>query len=376
MYWLEAIDHYISHLQSQNYSENSIRGYCSDLVGFYQWLSSQEGQRALSNQGSGVARKNSSPKTAAKNECRAPLRRGSPNKHTLEERRADQADRSSCAESVTPEAGDEAVVGVSNFRDYIATKRDIDALCIDRSLIRHYLAHIRLNSKSRRSLQRHISAMKGLFKFLLSRGILEKNPIQYLEQPKATRRLPGTLSYEEVKRLLSSMDITQYLGVRDQALFELIYGSGLRVSEALALKVSHIQNRRRLATVQGKGNKERVVPLTPAALKAIESYLTHPDRTDHASGHIFLNHRNLPMTPRSVDRLFRGYADGCGIDKSFTPHSLRHAIATHWLERGMDLKTIQVLLGHSNLSTTAIYAHVSAALKQKVYQQFHPRCQS
>jgi len=193
--------------------------------------------------------------------------------------------------------------------------------------------------------------------------------------------LPVSLNYEQLTQLFDQPDTSTYLGYRDRTIMELFYSSGLRVSELAALNRQDFDYENLTVKLRGKGKKERIIPITKNAADWIKSYLDHSERHHDSDMHmaqvdphaIFLNKLGTRLTTRSVDRKFDHYLTQSGLAGKVTPHTIRHTIATHWLENGMDLKTIQVLLGHSSLATTTIYTQVSSKLKKKVYDETHPR---
>lgn len=250
---------------------------------------------------------------------------------------------------------------------------------INRRTIRQFLAHHATVSK--RTQMRRISTLRSFFKFLMNKNIIQTNPMEDIESPKLDKKLPQSLSYEQVRNLLEQPDTSSYLGFRDRAIMELLYSSGLRVSELVSLDKACFDYQNHSVLLKGKRKKERLVPITKTAADWIQNYLTHPKRHENSHEHlkevdekaIFINKWGHRITTRSVDRKFMKYHLMSGLPSDVTPHTIRHTIATHWLENGMDLKTIQVLLGHSSLSTTSIYTHVSTKLKKDVYDKTHPR---
>jgi integrase/recombinase XerC len=239
---------------------------------------------------------------------------------------------------------------------------------LDKYLFREFLASQTLSKKS---LARRISAIRSFYSFLHKEKLLEHNPMTDVESPKLERKIPVSLSYEEVQNLLNQPDTTDFFGLRDRAILELFYSSGLRVSELVALNKKDFNFEQLEMRLQGKGRKIRVVPITKTAADWVLRYIQHPEHTATHDA-IFLNRFSGRLTTRSVDRLFEKYLKASGLAAHITPHVIRHTIATHWLENGMDLKTIQLILGHNSLATTTIYTQVSTALKQKVYHESHP----
>ena len=245
---------------------------------------------------------------------------------------------------------------------------------IDRKTIRGFLAYLNAQNQDKRSIARRLSSLRSFYKFLVVHKLSPENPLEEIESPRIDKKLPVSLTYEQVQRLFDQPDLTLYVGFRDRVIMELFYSSGLRVSELVALNRTDFDPEEFLLRLKGKGKKERIVPITKNAAKWITDYLNHSDRPPHADKQaIFINKNGTRLTPRSVDRKFDLYLRSSGLAANATPHTIRHTIATHWLENGMDLKTIQLLLGHSSLATTTIYTHVSTSLKQQVYEEAHPR---
>lgn len=251
---------------------------------------------------------------------------------------------------------------------------------IDKRLIRNFLAHLNLKKAAKRTLLRRLACLRSFFKYLKREKKIALNPMEEIEGPKLEKGLPKALSYAQVERLLQQPDTTSYLGFRDRCIMELLYSSGLRISELSGLNRKDFDTTNRCLRVQGKGKKERIVPITASAAKWIQEYLSHKEREQEGATHqkqkdpeaIFLNKWGKRITVRSLDRNFSKYLLAAGLSSNVTPHTIRHTIATHWLENGMDLKTIQVLLGHSSLVTTTIYTQVSSRLKREVYDKAHP----
>lgn len=246
---------------------------------------------------------------------------------------------------------------------------------IERRQIRGFLAMMNSKGASKRTILRRLSSLRTFFKWAFANQLITSNPIEEIESPKLEKTIPTPLSYTQVEHLFSLPEIETLLGSRDRCMMELFYSSGLRVSELVGLNKNDVDITTRLMKVRGKGKKERVIPVTHNAVYWIQKYLRHPERKfsceeNHA---IFLNKLGTRLSVRSVDRNFKRYLIKSGLGGNVTPHTIRHTIATHWLENGMDLKTIQTLLGHESLSSTTIYTHVDATLKRKIYKQAHPR---
>lgn len=252
---------------------------------------------------------------------------------------------------------------------------------MDRKMLRRFLAFLAEQETHKRTVVRRLSSLRTFFKFCVRHNLLPKSPAEDLESPKLEKRIPNPLNYDQVQRLFDQPDTACYLGFRDRCIMELFYSSGLRVSELAALNRSDFDPKNLLVKLRGKGKKERIVPITKNAADWIVNYLEHPERHKDMDGHLaevnhealFLNRIGTRLTTRSVDRKFDKYLTASGLAGKVTPHTIRHTIATHWLENGMDLKTIQLLLGHTSLATTQIYTHVSPKLKRRVYDETHPR---
>ncbi len=252
---------------------------------------------------------------------------------------------------------------------------------ISRRIIRGYLANLNEKRVSKRSIVRRLSSLRSFLKYAVSENIISFNPIEDIESPKLDKRVPFYLNYEQVQQFFDQPDIESYLEFRDRCIMELFYSSGLRVSELVSLDRDMVDVDNLVIKVKGKGKKERIVPITKNEAEWLTAYLKHSERHKDMDGHlgqvdekaVFLNKLGTRLTSRSVDRKFDKYLTASGLAGKVTPHTIRHTIATHWLENGMDLKTIQILLGHSSLSTTTIYTHVSTKFKKKIHEESHPR---
>jgi integrase/recombinase XerC len=252
---------------------------------------------------------------------------------------------------------------------------------INKWVIRNYLSVLYDKKMKNKTIMRRISSIRSFFKYLMKEKLVDSNPMEEIESPKKERALPHAILYDQIVHLFNMCDVNTYLGLRDRAIMELFYSSGLRLSELADLDIADFDEVSLLINVYGKGKKQRVVPITKTACDWIKKYLYQEERKADTKEHkkqkeesaIFLNRFGKRITVRSIDRNFKRYLKLSGLPDNITPHTIRHTIATHWLENGMDLKTIQMLLGHSNLGTTTIYTHVSAKLKRKVYDQTHPR---
>lgn len=242
---------------------------------------------------------------------------------------------------------------------------------VDKNLIREFLADLTDKKLARRSIVRRLSAIRSFFLFLHKENLIEINPMTDIDSPKLERKIPISLTYEQVQNLFSQPDTEDFMGLRDRVILELFYSSGMRVSELVGISRNDFDFDKLEIRLYGKGRKVRVVPITKNAADWIVRYLAHPKHKSKTDA-LFLNRFGGRLTTRSVDRLFVKYLKASGLAAHITPHIIRHTIATHWLENGMDLKTIQLILGHNSLATTTIYTHVSTTLKKKTYQESHP----
>ncbi len=228
---------------------------------------------------------------------------------------------------------------------------------------------------SPRSMARLISAVKAFYRFLVLDRRLEKDPAAELSSPKAWLNLPKFLSVKEVQTLLRQPDPSDARGVRDRAMLEVMYAAGLRVSELVGLKVDDVHLKDTFLLSRGKGGKERIVPIGRAAVEAVEKYLAEgrPKLLKKPTDALFLSRLGGPFTRQGTWKMLRGYAKAAKLTSKIHPHVLRHSFATHLLERGADLRAVQAMLGHSQITTTQIYTHVSRERLRKVYDKFHPR---
>lgn len=242
--------------------------------------------------------------------------------------------------------------------------------------LRSFWALRRSESITAQSMRRGQSAMRGLFRFAMRSRIISNNPAQLMESPKRKRPLPKALEESDLNVLLNAPDRETAMGLRDLAILELLYGSGLRVAEVADLKINDIDIEEGSARVTGKGNKERIVPVTPAACRAVKNYLGHRRPSDSQSQHsnvLFINRLGTPLTTRSIARMINKYVRQQAMLMNITPHQLRHSFATHLLNNGADIRAVQEMLGHTNLSTTQIYARISKERLMQSYRAAHPR---
>lgn len=224
---------------------------------------------------------------------------------------------------------------------------------------------------------RRLSSIKSFFSFLVREGMIRINPATKIRPPKPRESLPSCLSVDEVNRLISAPDITTPLGLRDRSIIELLYSTGVRVSELTGLTVAQYHRQSEYLLVRGKGSKERIVPLGEYAIEALDTYLTkgRPKllKKGKTSSFLFINNKGDPLTRLGVWKLLKKYAIQARIQKEVTPHVLRHTFATHLLENGADLRSVQALLGHASISSTQIYTHVALKHLKEVHEFHHPR---
>jgi tyrosine recombinase XerD len=246
---------------------------------------------------------------------------------------------------------------------------------IDRITLRRYLMQLQAGGYARTSVGRKIAALRSFYRFLVREKVLPRNPLS-VTAPKTGRYLPSFLSLDEVKHLLAAPDLSTAQGRRDHAILEVLYASGMRVSELSGLNLSNIDRGRREIRVWGKGAKERIVIVGEAALEAVQTY-TNMARGQLTKGKainaLFVNRSGGRLSERSVWNIIDKYRKQAGIDKEISPHTLRHTFATHMLDGGADLRSVQELLGHANLTTTQIYTHVTQSQARQVYLRAHPR---
>jgi integrase/recombinase XerD len=251
----------------------------------------------------------------------------------------------------------------------------LDLERVERIHIVKYFQSLRAAGISSRSVARALAAIRGMFRFLVSERHLKHDPTENLENPKLWTTLPKSLQPFEVEALLKAPDVTTSEGLRDKAMLELLYATGLRVSELIHVKIEDLVMDAGFLRTIGKGSKERIVPFGDEARDAITAYVEHGrgDFDKYNDPYLFLSRRGRPMTRQSFWMKITRYARTAGIKSHISPHVLRHSFATHLLENGADLRSVQMMLGHSDISTTQIYTHVSRARLQKMYETFHPR---
>ncbi|HWT03351.1 MAG TPA: tyrosine recombinase XerC [Pyrinomonadaceae bacterium] len=272
------------------------------------------------------------------------------------------------------------------FYDHLApadangARREVDIHQIDHITIREWLSALHAANKKKTSVARKLATLRTFFQFLVREGVVELNPAKLVSTPRLEKKLPVHLSVEDAIRFIETPDTETDLGKRDRAILELLYGTGVRVSELTKLDISDIDFREKLVRVTGKRRKQRIVPFGDPALHAVLNYLTvrnaflqNAPPAERDSQALFLNYQGTRITTRSVGRMVDKYIRVCAGIHDISPHALRHSFATHLLDSGADLRDIQELLGHARLSTTQIYTHVSMEKLIEVYDKSHPK---
>ncbi len=260
---------------------------------------------------------------------------------------------------------------LKKFKNFIKNKTINN---IDENSIKDYIKYLNKENNDPKTISHNISTLRSFYKFLLIEKRIKKNPMEYIELPKTKKSLPKTLSIEEIDKLLD-INLTDAFSFRNKAMLELMYSSGLRVSELINVKIHDIDISNCIIRIMGKGSKERIVPLGDYAIRYIELYLKeHREKLikRELNDYLFLNNHGNKMTRQGFFKILKGIAKEKNIKTEFSPHTLRHSFATHLLNGGADLRSIQEMLGHSDISTTQIYTHVSKEKLKENYNNFHP----
>lgn len=261
------------------------------------------------------------------------------------------------------------------FRRYLdeSVGPGADPTAVDSRRIRGYSAWLSGRGYAASTIARRLACLRSFYRYQRRQGTVSTDPAGTIRNPKQAKRLPNFLRFEEVIRILESIPTSEPLGVRDRAMFETLYGGGLRVSELVGLELSDLDWEQLLVRVRGKGRRERLCPIGPVAMNWLGRWLPlrQPKHAEETA--VFLNRYGTRLTTRSVGRLFESHLTGLGIDPASSPHSLRHSFATHLLDQGADLRSVQELLGHRRLTTTQIYTHVTQERILDAYEDAHPR---
>ncbi|MCL6593460.1 MAG: site-specific tyrosine recombinase XerD [Alicyclobacillus sp.] len=238
-----------------------------------------------------------------------------------------------------------------------------------------YLGHLRALGRASTTVSRNLASLRSFYQFLQKEGVIPRSPLQWVMNPRVEKRLPRVLTESEVERLLMAPDSRTPAGARDKAMLELLYATGIRVSELVSVRLTDINLSTGFLRCFGKGGKERIVPIGEVACRAMLDYLQFARRhlLKVPSDAAFLNHHGHPMSRQGFWKILKKYARSANIQKEITPHTLRHSFATHLLQRGADLRAVQEMLGHADISTTQIYTHVTRSHLQEAYNSAHPR---
>lgn len=279
------------------------------------------------------------------------------------------------ASSNTLEAYEHDVV---RFIDFLVSENIESFDLVDNYVVRTFIAKLRLGEISDvkisdNSLARNISSLRSFFYYLVEFKEFDKNPFVHVKQIKQKQQIPEFLYFNEIEQLLDSIVVVDFWSLRNRLMFEMMYGCGLRVSEVANLQVRNINISERYVQIVGKGNKERIVPFHPMIKKLLIEYLAEYNQRNLVHDYVFINNRNKQLTTRGIQYTLEQVTVKSGLNKHVSPHMLRHSFATHLLDNGADIKVVQDLLGHENISTTQIYTHVSIEKLVDVYQNAHPR---
>lgn len=267
---------------------------------------------------------------------------------------------------------------LTNFERFLTESGEDDLLKINPLDVRVYLSYLTDERYSRNSISRKIASLRSFYQYLLKEEVIKENPFSYVHLKKKNLKLPRFFYENEMQVLFDSVKGEKPLDLRNQALLEVLYGSGIRLSECSNLKLAEIDFDSEVMLIHGKGNKERYAPLGSFAQDALQEYFEKGrkvlmDKYHKSHDYVFVNHHGEPITPTGIEYVLNQVIKKSSLDSSIHPHMLRHTFATHLLNNGADMRTVQELLGHANLSTTQIYAHVTKESLQKNYRSFHPR---
>ena len=257
-----------------------------------------------------------------------------------------------------------------------AEKNDFDLLKLTRRDLREWLVDLAGTKLSENSKRRAVSVLRGFYKFLMFDGHIQKNPAEDLDAPQKGFYLPKFLNQAEIENLLLVPDVAQETGLRDRAILELMYACGLRVSEAVDLKIADVELDAGILTCKGKGNKTRKVPVGTSAVEWVKSYLAVRRKKENIEvQNLFVSSLGRPITRQTIFNFIKEYAEKIGL-KDVSPHTLRHSFATHLIQNSADVRSVQQMLGHADISTTQIYTHMTDSHLRKTYEKFHPRAKA
>jgi len=266
---------------------------------------------------------------------------------------------------------------LNSFFDYLEQKSITD---VDRNIVRRYMGHLKNSGLTKRSIARALSSLKSFFRYLETHQLYNKNPVSLIHIPKIEKYIPSFLTYNEIVEFLDNINGDTFLGVRNKALFELLYNTGARVSEIANLKIENISLKEQYIKVFGKGRKERILPIGEIASSKLQVYLTQrkiflETKKKNYESNCFVNKNGGPLTDRGIRKILSNSIKKMSFTKKISPHTIRHTFATHLLDNGCDIRSVQELLGHSSLNTTQIYTHVTKKKLKEVYSLAHPHAQ-
>ncbi|MBM4338606.1 MAG: site-specific tyrosine recombinase XerD [Deltaproteobacteria bacterium] len=266
--------------------------------------------------------------------------------------------------------------GLNRFLNHLQKKGTEEASDISKTDIREFLLLLKKKGLSSRSLARNLVSIRVFFRFLTEEGLLKVSPAEEIESPKVPKKLPEILSLHEVEKLLDQPNSLTPLGIRDRAMLEMLYATGMRVSELVRLRVNHLHLEAGYVLLYGKGSKERIVPIGKEAIDGAQLYMKESREKllkRKETPFLFVSRFGKPISRQQFWKIIKAYGRKAGIRKRITPHLLRHSFASHLLERGADLRSVQLMLGHVDISTTQIYTHVTGERLKKLHHQYHPR---
>ncbi|MHC4636928.1 MAG: tyrosine recombinase XerC [Planctomycetota bacterium] len=287
--------------------------------------------------------------------------------------RSSESDSFSGESSINPDSGTATAVAT-----HTQVSLDQRLLAVDVNTVRSYMAVLNEKQYSKSTIARKLATLRSFYKFLVKRNRIDSNPVISIRTPKQEKKLPKFLEYEDIKRLLDTPPANSWLGARDRAILETLYSTGIRVSELVALNMDDIDFLGEVVRVRGKGKKERVAPISSSALQVIQHYMEFRSKRAQSNQNfdpkvLFVNKHGTRLSTRSVRRKMDKYLKMAGLDPNISPHTLRHSFATHMLNNGADLRSVQELLGHQSLSTTQVYTHLTTNKLKEVYDNSHPR---
>jgi integrase/recombinase XerD len=266
---------------------------------------------------------------------------------------------------------------ITTFLSFLSNYRVSDPSNISSDKITAFFKTLKNLGLTNTSAARYFSSIKGFFSYLIKNHYIVKNPIEKINAPKLSKKLPAVLNINDIEKILSAPNVNDTLGLRDKAILELLYACGTRVSELISLKLSDLFLQDEVIRVLGKGSKERLIPIGSSAIKWVNHYIKNSRsllmKISKSENHVFLNSRGSKLSRMGIWKIIDRYVKEAGIKKEVHPHTFRHSFATHLLEGGADLRAVQEMLGHADISTTQIYTHIDRDYIKQVHKQFHPR---